>query len=103
MIIQVEAGLRINASDGLNFTVQKRIGATVPEKWANVAYYSNLPDALKSLFLKEYVQSVEVTADIKTFLAHMESKLEKMQTVCNGVVTRVSAANVNKYISFEDE
>lgn len=103
MFIQVTSTLRVNASDGLNFILQRKKGDTYPEIWNNVGYYSNLPDCLHALIIRGYIHDSQDTKDLKEFLTYMKTAIDDMKSVCRGTVTKVSAANLNKYFSFEED
>jgi len=106
MIVQVTKTLRIVANDGLNFKVERLRASVIPgkEEWCFVGYYPSLPIACASILEKHLIHEEAATApDIKTLLAYMKKHGENIEAACKGVVTRVSATNLDKYLDFSDE
>lgn len=89
MIVYVSRHWRIDASDGLNFIVQrKKEGQTT---WKNLGYYPNLGLAAQNLISKMNAYS-EATTDAESFLKEYERITNRLIDVLQGAIHKSQAA-----------
>ena len=113
MIIKLSKDCRIDASDGLQFTIQTRelitdraVGGKVSKRagelseWKNRGYYGSLVQALNGVLRRTLVvdaHEVSVT-QLRNHIDQVAAHLEKS---CEGVVTARSAAELEGVVDIE--
>lgn len=106
MIIKLSKDCRIEASDGLQFTLQVRervsskgVGGKVSSRvgeltdWKNKGYYGTISQAMKAV-LKRSILTKRDEVDAKELAAYLEKVTRRIENACEGLVKASSAAQL---------
>lgn len=114
MIVKLSSDCRIDASDGLSFTLQvrkpiteKTVGGKVSKRagqmgnWENKGYYGNMLGAMNGVIKYSLLHGSE-EKELKEAIVVMAMLVRRVESACEGMVSATSAATFSGVVEAED-